>query len=111
MTLVMVDLVGFVAFTAEHGDDLAHQACRRVTDAAAEVLAPVHGVVKSTGDGFIGTAGPALDPVPVLRQIAARSTTATGEPWPMRAAAHRGLELLPVRGVPQPVSIRRLALR
>lgn len=53
-TFLFADLVGFTAFTEEHGDDAAADVAVRFTAAAAE-LARDHGVVlvKCLGDGVL----------------------------------------------------------
>lgn len=91
VVLVMVDLVGFVAFTAEHGDTAAHEAARRLHDVGDSELRRVGGkVVKPLGDGFLGTARTRDDAIRAVRNIAQRCPRPDGESWPLRAAVHRG---------------------
>ncbi|HJR25483.1 MAG TPA: hypothetical protein VJ804_08425, partial [Acidimicrobiales bacterium] len=55
VTVVMLDLVGFVAFTEVHGDDAAHRAARQLHDVARAELRQRSGrLVKPLGDGILG---------------------------------------------------------
>jgi class 3 adenylate cyclase len=91
VVLVMVDLVGFVAFTAEHGDSAAHHAARQLQDLGeAELRACGGKLVKPLGDGFLGTVRTATDGISVVRGVAQRCVRPDGRQWPVRAAVHRG---------------------
>ncbi len=90
-TIVFVDLVGFVSFTADHGDEDAHRCAHELTDAAGRVIGAAGGrIVKSTGDGFLAAVPTTADPVPLLIAVAAAAPVVDGQPWPLRAAAHAG---------------------
>lgn len=89
LVLVMGDLVGYVAYTAAHGDRAAHTAAQRLLDAAAFELDRAGGrLVKSLGDGFLGALPPSTDGIAVVRAVWARFGDAAG--LAMRAAVHRG---------------------
>jgi len=91
--LVMVDVVGYVAYTSRHGDVAAHALAQRLLTAAEQELTAVGGrLVKSLGDGFLGAVPPAADAVVVVRRIASRFEQHHGDAtWPrLRAAVHRG---------------------
>lgn len=89
--LLMVDLVGFVAFTARNGDVLAHQASQQLVAHATDALAAVGGrVVKASGDGLFGAAAPGTDLLPVARSIASQLHRPDGRPWAVRASLHTG---------------------
>ncbi len=90
--LLMADLVGFVAFTAAHGDEAARQAAGRLASAASSVVRGEGGeVVKGLGDGFLAWLPPAVDPLPVVADLAQRCGQATADaPWRLRAASHVG---------------------
>ena len=92
--LVMLDVVGYVAYTSRHGDVAAHALAQRLLTAAEQELTAVGGrLVKSLGDGFLGSMPPHVDAVVVIRRIAARFELrhADGREWPrLRAAVHRG---------------------
>ena len=91
VVLVMVDLVGFVAFTEEHGDVAAHQAARSLHDLADSSLHQAGGtLVKLLGDGFLGTVRAPHDGVNTVRRVAERCVRPDGQRWPVRAAVHRG---------------------
>lgn len=91
VSLAMVDLVGYVAFTDEHGDADAHRAALDLATRSRQVLGAVGGrVVKTSGDGLIAAAGPEVDLVPVVRSIAAASRQPDGTRWPVRASVHVG---------------------
>jgi class 3 adenylate cyclase len=147
-TVLMLDLVGFVAFTEEHGDDEAHRAALVLHDAAdAELRSRSGRVVKSLGDGVLGTLPPGADTEGAVVAIAQRCARPDGSRWEVRAGAREGrpiafggdlygadvnlvarlcdaarpdelvlavgpavpvTERLEVRGLAQPVSIRRV---
>ena len=91
LALVMVDLVGFVAFTAEHGDQAAHHAARDLQDLADVTLQRAGGrLVKPLGDGFLGAVPTSAEGVDTVRHIAQRSVRPDGGRWSLRAAVHRG---------------------
>ena len=91
LILVMVDLVGFVAFTASHDDLAAQQAALLLHRLAHDELRRERGrVVKSLGDGVLGALPPGADAVAALERLAARLEHPDGGRWPMRAAAHAG---------------------
>ena len=92
--LVMVDVVGYVAYTSRHGDLAAHALAQRLMTVAEQELTAVGGrLVKSLGDGFLGAVPAEVDAVVVVRRIASRfrqrhddGSTCPG----LRAAVHRG---------------------
>jgi adenylate cyclase len=87
----MVDLVGFVTFTAEQGDVAAHQAAIQLQDLGETELRRAGGkLVKPLGDGFLGTVRTSNEGVGIVRNIAKRCLRPDGRPWPLRAAVHRG---------------------
>jgi len=91
VVLVMVDLVGFVAFTAAHGDNAAHHAARQLQDLGdAELRASGGKLVKRLGDGFLGTVRTTTDGVSVVRGVARRCVRPDGQAWAIRAAVHHG---------------------
>ena len=91
VVLVMVDLVGYVAFTEEHGDVAAHQAARTLHDVADSSLQRAGGtLVKLLGDGFLGTVRAPHDGVATVQRVAERCLRPDGQRWPVRAAVHRG---------------------
>jgi len=91
LVLVMIDLVGYVAFTDQHGDEAAHRAARLLHDSAAEVLSARAGrVVKALGDGVLGSLPPGADPAPAVAAVAKRCRHPDGSLWPVRASARRG---------------------
>jgi class 3 adenylate cyclase len=91
VVLVMVDLVGFVTFTAEQGDSAAHHAARRLQDLGDAELQRAGGkLVKPLGDGFLGTVGTPTDAIGIVRNVAQRCLRPDGRPWRLRAAVHRG---------------------
>jgi len=91
VVLVMVDLVGFVAFTEAHGDSAAHHAARVLHDVGDHELRRVGGaIVKPLGDGFMGTASRSDAAIDAVRQVAHRCRRPNGEHWPLRASVHRG---------------------
>jgi len=90
-SMVMVDLVGFVAFTERHGDAAAHESACALASCARAALAQSGGrIVKTLGDGVIGAAPPSADLVAVVRRIAGRVQQPDGSPWKIRAAIHVG---------------------
>lgn len=89
--LVMADLVGFVAYTEESGDEAARDVAREFARCATQHLDRTGGrVIKQLGDGIIGTIALDADPVPILRALAADCRDLDGSSWQLRAAAHRG---------------------
>jgi class 3 adenylate cyclase len=91
VVLVMVDLVGFVSFTAEHGDSAAHRAAVHLQDVGDAELRRVGGaLVKPLGDGFLGSVRSTVDAIDTVQNVAHRCRRPDGEPWAMRAAVHRG---------------------
>jgi class 3 adenylate cyclase len=91
VVLVMVDLVGFVRFTSEQGDSAAHQVARQLQDLGEAELRRAGGaLVKHLGDGFLGTVSTQTEGVGIVRRVAQRCLRPDGDPWPMRAAVHRG---------------------
>lgn len=91
LQLLMADLVGFVAFTAAHGDTAARAACGVLQRAAADALRPVGGeVVKVMGDGVLAWLPATADPHPVVAGLAAACAQPDGKPWLLRAASHVG---------------------
>lgn len=89
--VVMVDLVGFVAFTQEYGDAAAHAAARSLQSTAdAELRARSGQLVKSLGDGVLGTLPPGVDPLGPVAAIARGCLRPDGAPWQIRAGAARG---------------------
>jgi class 3 adenylate cyclase len=91
VVLVMVDLVGFVSFTAEHGDNAAHQVARQLQDVGDVEFRRTGGkLVKPLGDGFLGTVRTPTEGVGIVRSVAQRCVQPDGRPWRLRAAVHRG---------------------
>lgn len=89
--LLMADLVGFVSFTAVHGDAAAHEAARGLAGAAAAAVRAGGGeVVKGMGDGFLAWLPPDADARPVVAALAERCVQPSGVPWRVRAASHVG---------------------
>lgn len=89
--LVMADLVGFVSFTEQAGDEAARDAAAGFAAAADERLGSVGGrVVKRLGDGILGVLEPDGDPRAPLRALARDCDGLGGHPWKLRAAAHGG---------------------
>lgn len=89
--LVMLDLVGFVHYTAEQGDRAAHGAARRLCDVGEDELGRRGGtLVKPLGDGFLGTVGSLEGAVAAVGGVARRCERDSGEAWPVRAAVHEG---------------------
>lgn len=91
LRLLMADLVGFVAFTAEHGDEAAHHAASCLAAAASAAVRASGGeVVKGLGDGFLAWLPPTVDPLPIVVDLAERCLRPTNERWRLRAASHVG---------------------
>ena len=91
VVVVMLDLVGFVAFTDEHGDEAARRAATSLHDAAdAELRARGGRLVKSLGDGVLGTLPAGTDPSSAVSGIARRCTRPDGSRWKVRAAGRHG---------------------
>jgi adenylate cyclase len=91
VVLVMVDLVGFVSFTAEQGDGAAHEAARRLQDIGDAELRRAGGkLVKPLGDGFLATVRTPNEGVAIVRRVAEKCLRPDGQPWPLRAAVHPG---------------------
>jgi class 3 adenylate cyclase len=91
VVLVMVDLVGFVSFTAEQGDNAAHQVARQLQDLGDTELRRAGGkLVKPLGDGFLGTVRTLSEGVGTVRSVAQRCLRPDGRPWTLRAGVHRG---------------------
>jgi class 3 adenylate cyclase len=91
VVLVMVDLVGFVSFTVEQGDNAAHQVARQLQDLGDSELRRAGGkLVKPLGDGFLGTVRTPIEGVEIVRRVAQRCLRPDGGPWPLRAAVHSG---------------------
>ena len=89
--LLMADLVGFVSFTAAHGDEAAREAAGALAGAASCAVRASGGqVVKGLGDGFLAWLPPTADPLPAVTELADRCARPTGEPWRIRAASHVG---------------------
>ena len=90
-TVLMIDLVGFVAFTEEHGDDAARLAALALHDAADVELRSRSGrVVKGLGDGVLGLLPPGADAGEAVGAIARRCERPDGSRWAVRAAAREG---------------------
>ena len=91
LQLLMADLVGFVAFTSEHGDVAGRAAAGLLHHVASDAVRTGGGeVVKVMGDGVLAWLPPAADPVPVVAAMAAGCSRPSGEPWRLRAASHIG---------------------
>lgn len=91
VTLVMADLVGFVAFTARHGDEAAHRAAWTIQRASERALQGCGGdVVKSLGDGVLGTAASTDAALVAVKELAESCRQLEGETWRLRAAVHDG---------------------
>lgn len=90
-TVVMIDLVGFVAFTEVHGDEAARHAAMVLHDAADDELRSRAGrVVKALGDGILGMLPPGTAVLPAIAAIAQRCHRPDGSRWELRAAAREG---------------------
>jgi class 3 adenylate cyclase len=91
LRLLMADLVGFVAYTAAHGDEAAHDAASALAHAASAVVRSEGGeVVKGLGDGFLAWLPPTVEPLPVMAELRRRCTRPTGDRWSLRGASHLG---------------------
>ncbi|MGV3760495.1 MAG: hypothetical protein ACO1PW_13290, partial [Actinomycetota bacterium] len=89
--LLMVDLVDFTTFTADHGDPAAHDAARALARSArAAVDGTGGGVVKELGDGVLAWLPPDRPALPVARVIAGSCRRPDGAAWALRAATHVG---------------------
>lgn len=89
--LVMIDLVGFVPFTAARGDEAARDAAQLLHSVADAALHRAGGrIVKALGDGVLGCAPFDLDMLPVLRRVAAVVARPESGAWMLRASIHRG---------------------
>jgi class 3 adenylate cyclase len=89
--LLMADLVGFVAYTAAHGDEAARDAAGCLASAASWAVRSAGGeVVKGLGDGFLAWLPPTVDPLPVVVELADRCERPSGDWWHLRAASHLG---------------------
>ena len=90
LTIVMVDLVGYVAFTDQRGDEAGLRAALELAAITRDELTRRSGrVVKQLGDGILGSLPAGADPVGALSDIARRCNH-DGSSWPVRAAARRG---------------------
>lgn len=91
LTVVMVDLVGFVAFTEQRGDEASLRAALELAAITRDELGRRSGrVVKQLGDGILGALPADADPIDVLSGIARRCTRTGEHAWTVRAAARRG---------------------
>ncbi|CAN5718362.1 hypothetical protein BH24ACT3_BH24ACT3_08120 [soil metagenome] len=97
VVLVMVDLVGYVSYTAANGDSAAHLVAQRLQQVGDEELRARGGwLVKALGDGFLGAIEPTADAAALARSVAERCQDSAGdsgrdgERWQLRAAAHHG---------------------
>jgi class 3 adenylate cyclase len=89
--LLMLDLVDFTAYTAEHGDAAAHDAARTLAGSARAAIDGAGGaVVKELGDGVLAWLPPDRAALPVAREIAGGCRRPDGDSWPLRAASHVG---------------------
>ncbi len=90
-TLLMADLVGFVAFTEREGDATAQRTSQHLAEVAAVRLGRSGGrVIKLLGDGVLGTIDSEADPLLPLRGLAEDLRELDGGGWQLRAAAHHG---------------------
>ncbi len=91
VTLVMADLVGFVAYTTRQGDEAAHRAAWAFQRRAELAFQASGGdTVKALGDGVLGTS-PSTDAALVaVKELARHSRELEGEAWELRAAVHDG---------------------
>ncbi len=91
LQLVMADLVAYTEFTTNHGDAAARAAAGTLHQVASDAVRRQGGqVVKSMGDGLLAWLPPAVDPVPVLSEVAAGCAQPSGEQWRLHAASHVG---------------------
>ena len=91
LRLLMADLVGFVAYTSEHGDVAAHRAAQGLADTASAVVRRSGGsVVKGLGDGFLAWLPPSVDALPVMSAMVASWAGRERVPLAVRAASHVG---------------------
>lgn len=90
-SLVMIDLVGFVPFTAAQGDEAARDAAQRLHSVSDTALRRVGGrTVKGIGDGVLGCAPLDVEMLPVLRRVAGVVAQPESGGWQVRASAHTG---------------------
>jgi len=91
VTLVMVDLVGFVTFTDRHGDGAAHRAAWTFQRCAEQALRGCGGnTVKGLGDGVLGTSPSTDAGLAAVKELAQHCGELEGERWRVRAAVHDG---------------------
>lgn len=90
LRLLMVDLVDFTSFTAEHGDEAARDAARALAASTRAALDGGGAVVKELGDGVLAWLPPGRPALPVARQIAESCRRPDGWRWSLRAASHEG---------------------
>jgi len=91
LTLVMIDLVGFVSFTVQRGDDAAREAAELVQSVTTAALEPSGGrVVKSLGDGVLGCTPVGADAIGALARVAHRLAQPDAGGWQVRAGVHTG---------------------
>lgn len=91
LQLLMADLVGFVAFTAQHGDASARAAAGALLRSTSDAVRRAGGeVVKAMGDGVLAWLPPDADPLPVVVALASGCQRPDGQPWSIRAASHVG---------------------
>jgi class 3 adenylate cyclase len=91
LTVVMIDLVDFVAFTEAHGDAAGLNAALQMAEIARGELTSAKGqLVKHLGDGVLGSLPTGVDPLPALEAVARRCEQPDGTPWPIRASARLG---------------------
>jgi len=91
VALLMLDLVGFVSFTVENGDDAARAAAELVHSVTVDALGPYGGrVVKSLGDGVLCCAPAGADVYGAVARIAQLLAEPAAGRWRIRAAMHRG---------------------
>ena len=95
LTVVMIDLVDFVAFTEAHGDTAGLSAALQMAEIARGELTSATGrLVKHLGDGVLGSLPTGVEPVAVLTAVARRCEQPDGTPWPIRASARFGRPIL-----------------
>lgn len=88
--LVMADLVGFTAFTEQHGDAAAHEQASRFTHLARDLARSADGkLVKALGDGVLLGLPTSADPLRLLRRLS-RDLAGTEPAWRLHAGAHVG---------------------
>lgn len=90
-TLVMIDLVGFVPFTAAKGDEAARDAAQLLHSVADTTLRRAGGrTVKAIGDGVLGCAPLDVEVLPALQRVAGVVAQPESGGWKLRASIHRG---------------------